>query len=361
MFEYFISNIFLSVIWPFVGRRIVFVVVMAMSLLLYNLPTTGDDYDFYKIAYESAVWQGSYPFVITSGLTAERGFKIYLWLAKTITLGSSFEFFLVFNFWLCFLVYYYALKNMVERIPVLNLSILISVVLFFPTIFYFSPRSSLSFVLVFLSVSFLVKANRSIFFSIMPMLLAVLVHSQYIPVVILLMTSVIMVRVVGLGYRPSVALICVVPCVFVLVAAPSLQSILYSIPGMGFLAYKLHYFIDESAGPFRVTALLSVVIFPLLYFMSFNRSKVIKCELKFYVLLLIVFGAVVNVAFYDNAHVSGRISRFSDFFLISVLLPVFLNKFFFESRALLSAVVVFLSVISIYLYPTLYNFDIRVF
>ena len=76
--------------------------------------------------------------------------------------------------------------------------------------------------------------------------------------------------------------------------------------------------------------------------------------------LSLLFSGIVNLIFWDFSHIASRISRFSDYMSLLILVPTILlsmkNKF-----VLLPIFLCVLAILVIYVYPTLYNFELSIF
>jgi hypothetical protein len=66
----------------------------------------------------------------------------------------------------------------------------------------------------------------------------------------------------------------------------------------------------------------------------------------------VLFGFCVNLAFFDQPHISGRLSRFSDYYSLGIVLPVSLLLFFSWRVVVLTAIILIFS--APVLYSTVY-------
>ena len=139
---------FLNFILVYLSRSkySIFIILSTTSYILFLLPSTGMDYDYYKADYISAHYIPNFPFFRTTTiLTAEPFYKWYTAFISVIT-NLSFEEFLSLNFIMLYGLLFNLFKKYFQVFPSL-LFMVFGLMAIVPTIFYFSPRSSISFVL----------------------------------------------------------------------------------------------------------------------------------------------------------------------------------------------------------------------
>ena len=338
--------------------------VFGVAFILSQLLPTGFDYQYYEIDYLSGYFSELPPFFYTDGgLTAEPLYKVYSGLIRVLT-QSSFQAFLSLNFLLCILVYYFFFP--VRKGSVFYFSLLYLMPVILPTIFYFSPRSSLSFFLVLASLYLLISSK--ITKAMMCSFLGVMIHSQYIPFVAFLF----FVYFVGGKYperdmKKSTLLLIIIGVAFTISLfflgsfISLISSALSFLPSGDVASTKLHYFASSDSG-FRITSLLSVIIFPILMYIYRKRRHLLINKIKvssefnerlcFFIMIPVVYGVSINISFYDAPHLSGRLGRFSDYFLFFTLIPLSL-RCIFSNRIVLLVLTIFV-VSAPLLYPTVY-------
>ena len=134
---------------------------------------------------------------------------------------------------------------------------------------------------------------------------------------------------------------------------------------------KLHYLLINEASEYgyRYSAILPIIIYPVIWLMlrkkfltktSFLLKKMgAKIErITFAFDSLLITGFIINTISMNNAHISGRLSRFNDYFLL-IIIGMFLlsNR---STRALLPLILIIILFISIVIYPSLYNFNLSI-
>ncbi|MFZ1324644.1 MAG: hypothetical protein WAT67_01230, partial [Candidatus Contendobacter sp.] len=67
---------------------------------------------------------------------------------------------------------------------------------------------------------------------------------------------------------------------------------------------------------------------------------------------IIIFGALLNIIFFNTPHVAGRLSRFSDYLGIGLVVPSYFIYFYGRNSAIL--VLFLFALMAPILYPTLY-------
>lgn len=347
-------------------------ITLLIGVMLILLPTTGNDYEAYKADYDSAYFTNVFPFFKTSAaLTAEPFYKFYTALVSVMT-GLPFQGFLALNFVICYYILFSKTNKYFKTYPSL-LFIAMGLVSIVPTIFYFSPRSSISFIMAFLSfLSFVEnKTKKGLLFA----FLTIGFHSQFIPTLLILFITSFIYKYLKRKRDYYLLFIAIFILLLSLLKLPLVifnlfERIIGYLPSASLIKGKLHYFL-EGDGSIRITSLLSIIVYPVTYFICLKRNAfgyVMKDRVsqdfqnKFIYLMgvLVFLGFVINILMFGNAHVAGRLSRFSDYFLMIVLLPSFVLLFNCrEIVVLLVYLLLFLS--SPILYPTLYNFKLSIF
>lgn len=342
------------------------VIIVPFFLLL--LISTGFDYDHYKADYESGYFKFVSPFFFTSeGLTAEPLYKIYSAFVRVVT-SLDFEFFLAINFILCISIFFSTspFKNINAKIiNYLFFLYLLPVIL--PTLFYFSPRSSISFFLVL--GGFFLLFDKKLYSSLAFVFLGVMIHSQYLLFAFFLYLAYFVTNksIVG-GDKEGYLKLFIIGFLFMifLKSIPTIISIIVNIlsflPSSSVAVSKLHY-INSAREGLRVTTLLSLLVFPVLNFMLYvNQNRIAKKisldiklvkRLTFFLSICTVFGFCINFVFYNTPHLSGRLGRFSDYLLFSLLIPLSLISRFSLKTVL--AFLFLLILLSPILYSTIYS------
>ncbi|KAF0809834.1 hypothetical protein A167_01374 [Alcanivorax sp. S71-1-4] len=315
---------------------------------LLTLPSTGYDYDYYKQAYDNAYFDAGYPWFKTEAvLTAE---PLYKWYTSfvSVVLPIEFQGFLALNFILCLVISWFSLRGF--RNIDLDLFWLAFVPVIFPTLFYFSPRSSISFFLVFLGFMSLIKGRN--LFALLPLSLGILIHSQYILVVVFFTVSYFSYRAtVGLSerIRKRIGILILVLLGLSLLVVRYLMGVLASVlgllPSADVAVSKLHYLEGSETG-YRLTAVLSILVYPMIYMsvmwikkkrgIYFLENEAQDRQFCHMIGLVVLFGALVNIVFFETSHLAGRLSRFSDYLCMGLLLPVFLKLFLKREGAVIA-------------------------
>ncbi|SEB69671.1 EpsG family protein [Tenacibaculum sp. MAR_2009_124] len=330
----------------FINKRFsILLLVLGGMFFLINLPSTGLDYDVYKLSYESSFMGNEFPFFSTeSKLVSEPLYLFYTSLVRCLT-GLSFSQFLAFNFLICFYISYLAFKNIS-----LNLFFyfwLLFLPIFFPTVFYFSPRSSLSFFMVMFGFLTTIKSKRkdnharNLIRGLIFMFIGMMIHSQFIPIVLyvcFISFFCIHLKSNFKVYRNKILIISIsifLILKFSLSFLSYFESFLSLLPSSKLAVNKLHYLEDARKG-FRLSGLFSIFVYPIMSFIimkyffkqrsfigdrDLNRFK----TLTMFLFGIAMFGAAVNLAFIDTPHLAGRLVRFSDYFCFSVAIPLILK------------------------------------
>ena len=160
MFIYLINNIFLFLL-TFFNRKLFlfFWMLLTVSVIIFSLPTTGDDYIYYKGDYDSSFFNYVFPYFHSSyPLDAEPFYKFYTSVVK-VTTGIQFNGFLVLNFLLCSLLLVLILRQLFNYNSII-MFYLFSLLTIVPTIYYFSPRSSISFIFAIYAFIFYIQKKH---------------------------------------------------------------------------------------------------------------------------------------------------------------------------------------------------------
>ena len=341
------------------------IVICGMSFLLV-LPSTGLDYDYYKQAFDNAYYVSTFPWFYTdSTLTAE---PLYIWYTSMVSVLTPFSFqaFLVLNFLLCVSFSMFAYRKV--RYLKIDLFWLSFLPVIFPTLFYFSPRSSVSFFLVLLG--FFLLCRRRLLFSLLFIAIGVSLHSQYILVSVFFIAA-YLTYIYSQGLeeklRRRVGVFLIFSAGACLVGVHALMGVLSSVlgvlPSSEVALSKLHY-LESSRSGYRVTSVLSILVYPaVFYLMKKEKSKkgIVFLDdsdadrLFVHMLgLVVLFGAMINIVFIDQSHLAGRLSRFSDYVGMGIILPAFLVMYL--RRELCVLVLWGMVLVAPFIYSTVYGF-----
>ena len=102
------------------------------------------------------------------------------------------------------------------------------------------------------------------------------------------------------------------------------------------ISVKIEHLINEDERAVRLTALLSILIYPVMAFqvlrktykspvLYFLNDKLKERKFLLLMLAIILYGAAINIAYFDTSLVAGRLSRFSDYLGICLLMPMYLK------------------------------------
>jgi len=300
------------------------------------LPDTGLDYSSYEITFENSRITSDFPYFETrSAIVSE---PLYLWYNSFlgVVLNRNFQLFLGVNFLLCLTITFYFFKS--SKLSLTDFWFF-SLPVIIPTIFYFSPRSSISYVLAVAGVMYLTK--RKTLLALILFLCVVSIHSQYILQSFLILVLYFLVRKSNFKNDNKIRVLIITSSVifsvilrFIEDLIPFLSQILSVLPSSNIATAKLHY-LEESRSGYRLTSLLSIVIYPIGMYFLYNiylKGKINlfknKTDNRFLIILLfglIFYGAAINIAYFDNPHLAGRLSRLSDYMGLGILTPVILD------------------------------------
>lgn len=343
---------------------LLFWIVVIFSFFLLTLPSTGRDYDYYKAAYDNAFMLPSFPWFGTQAvITAE---PLYLWYSSFLSVitGSSFQIFLVVNFLICFFVSMLSFYG--NRMARLDFAWVAFLPVIAPTIFYFSPRSSLSFFMLMFGFFLLVKGR--LWAGLAAIVFSALFHSQYIMIGLFLVFSYFIFQVSPKFKIKKVylAFLLVTSMILFLLGIKYLLGFLSAafsvLPSSDVAVGKLNQLEDVREG-YRVTAILSILIYPSMLFFLWQRFKkggvifydddLMNRRWMFMMAMVVVFGAMINIVFFNASHLSSRLGRFSDYFSMAILVPLVFRLV--GGRLVASAGLFVMALMAPIMYATVYN------
>lgn len=296
-------------------RRSTIAIAVTYPIFLVLLPPTKKDFRFYQAAYESVrLDPGSSDWVQGGGeVTAEPWWGLYTAIVKLVA-GGDYRTFLVINFLLCFGLLAFCLRELGIEPQTARLTIALMTPVAFPTIFFWSPRSSISLFIVLLGLCRYIKGRYTT--SALLLFAAAMIHSQYIAVAIFclivlspLATTLLRTSRKTLVYSSSLVVVLLLAWI-----GPSIIGHLSFLPSVAVVESKLGQLDGGGESVVRITALGSVLLVPLAFtrlrqFLPGGRpGDLIEA--------LMVFGVLINIVFATDAHVAGRLSRMSDYLLI---------------------------------------------
>ena len=338
--------------------------IIIICLFLTFLPDNGSDYGQYSVTYESAIFTSQFPWFQTSSAITSEPFYLFYGAFIRIVTGLDFPGFLALNFLICVAIFLYAFRDI--QPPVKYDALFFALPTIVPTLFYWSPRSSIAFCLILLMIRLLVE--RRLLWALLAGVLSISTHSQNILVFVFLLVFYLALRHADKtrARRLSRRMVLIVPGFVILLALASQMvsvfATLFSMFGLSPVAVaKLHYLTSAESGT-RLTSVLPILVFPTLYFLTFRkypqRAPVLHSDpdLNFrYVAFLgamVLFGLVVNLAFIQTPHLSGRLARAADYLNFIFLLPLALG--FLGNRIVTYGVLIVFALITPILYKTLY-------
>jgi len=315
--------------------------VLFCSLFLLYLPTTGLDYDKYEDAFDNSYLVESFPWIESAtDLTAEKGYIRYQGFFG-VFLPYGFPSFLMLNFLLNVLLSFFIFKGF-KLNNFVNYFWLYFLPVIFPTIFYFSPRSSISFFLCFFSI--VMFSRKKFLIGIFLIYLGTAIHSQFIFQALLLIFSYLYIQYIKDNFENFKKKIYIASfVVFVLTLFLSTFSSLFVffikfLPSSDYALIKFEAYTSNARTGVRVASALSILVYP--YMMYKLQEKYINSEeTLFYpnklmdnllVKLLfsaVFFGAAINLGFYNQPHMAGRLSRLSEYIGFGLILPSYLYSF----------------------------------
>lgn len=362
---YYFLTILIAILFVYNKKYAYYSIILLGVVFLILIPSTGNDYVAYKHAFDNAYFTTLFPwFQTASYLTSE---PFYLWYTSfwSVILPLEFPYFLAFNFIICVSMVHIFFKPLFKEHTYYFWVMLLPVI--FPTIFYWSPRSSISFILIL--GGFLLLVNKRYWKSGVLLFLGCMMHSQFLLISFLIISTYFILLLYK--SRPDKYLQIIIVISFILFVflisidklTGWLSSSLSFLPSGVIITSKLGYFEREAESSFRLTAVLSIAFYPvlaiLLHLYKRKSNKMLffnhhEKDFVFTIMLLAVclYGAVINLAFWDNPHVAGRLSRFSDYIGMGILIPTFFRTA--TKQDIAKVVVIFFCVISPFLYKSLY-------
>ena len=343
MVLYYFFTIFVSFFYLLDKKLSLYILFVGCCFFLWYLPSInffGPDYPGYLNCYENAYTISNFPWYVSASVLVSEGFYVWLNASFAIITGFKFPFFLVANFLASFLLSLYILKDFKKDFKYLFWLMILPVI--FPTIFYYLIRSSLSF--FFTLVAFMVLVNfpkkRAGLFAIFSMFIAINIHSQYMLISILFIFMFYFLKLddesAFNNNLKKVYIVSIILYLFLFLInnfIDVLTSLFSYLPSAEVAIVKLGYFENSREG-FRLTGLLSILAYPYMaykvlytvhetqYTLLLN-DKVKEKKMMFLIFTIILFGAVINLAFINNPHVAGRLSRFSDYLGMVMLMPFY--------------------------------------
>lgn len=303
------------------------IVLILFSAFLAIAPPTASDQDFeaYKSGFENIEFVYEYPFVISNtNLTAERGFFWYMVIFHVLT--NQFNIFLILNFLLLSFLNGSLLKKLGFSKGNLTTIMLYALPAFVPLIFYWSPRSGPSISLIL--IAYILFLKKKYIFSFGAFFLASMLHSQYIPFITVITLTLSINKLMNRNLLVS-ALLFSIATIGLLKYGTDFIRLIPSGDIFAVAFAKLHYIdeLGESAG-IRLSGL--ILIFIDFLYLTVIRNK-IRTKYPITIINLvdicIVFSLVTNLLFINDSHVSGRVARFADFFIIICATPYFISIF----------------------------------
>ena len=310
-------------------------------LFLLLMPSTQVDYDSYMGSYNNAYFSNKFPWIQSGyGVDLDPLFSVYM-AAFSLFTPLDYPGFLATNFLLCLIIFNYSCS--ILNIPgrVRKLLILFTLSSVFITVFYWSPRSSISYYLMLLGVAFMSKGKHKQGVGLFAM--TCLLHSQFIlqAVIILIASFVLSKKNLTRRKRNGLIALMIVSLSGLIFAIPRIlpfiTNILSSFSLTQFAASKANIYLTSvsNIGLPRITAILSIIVLPLVAYLFYRdqHSATISQDgpgsieykrLSSLLLISTISGMIINLAFLSDATVAGRLSRFSDYTGFVVLLPIFI-------------------------------------
>ena len=360
--QYYWYGIIAIISLAFFRKEFAYLYIPFFAVLLLYLPDTGLDYSHYQHNYMSGSFHTDWPFFRTdSGLTSEPLYRAYSAFIRVVT-GFSFPQFLGLNFLISMGLIFTAWRRIFGSRTYFPLFLLYFSVVAAPTIFYFSPRSSISFALICLAFGFM--KQQKIWWASFAAFLTISIHSQYIVAIFMLYIVYFADKMNWLGRQsPKVVGFAIgggifLGLVFSTTLLPTFLSLFSFLPSIDLLQAKSRYLTAESRGGLRLASAFSLLLYPALLFFAtrFNFEKVNIHDRRsiIYISAIVFTNMGIVIWGISDAHLSGRIARFTDYFAFSALLPLFFvaysNRFFAIVPCLL------LALASPTIFTGLYNF-----
>ena len=314
----------------------------------------------------------TYPYFSTVGrIDSEPYYRIYSAFIRVVT-GLSFNGYLALNFIVWYLILYAGLKSIFKP-DVVTVFLLLGFLSITPAIFYYLIRSGTPYVLVVLV--FVLYVKKRPFWALALSFIAVGFHSQYIPAIFVLAIGYFWYEHIvkkQLTISNNLLYISVLSFMLMIVfkwAVPILSMMSFLPTDISFLEGKARALTGGTEG-YRLTSVLSTVVFPLIYFYLLKKEKFLKVFQKgesretynrFIFLLgsIILLSFIVNLVFFNTPLVAARLSRFGDYTFMMIGVGTFLLTMK-NSDKLLPLILVFLAAIAPLLYPAVYQFQIAI-
>lgn len=364
MLDFYFFTIFIALL-SFLSKKMSFLfLVIGVATFLLILPDNGLDYSKYEATFYSGRSIDNFPFFKSDRLIDSE--PLYLWYSAlmSVLLKKSFTLFLSLNFIISVAISYLALKRF--NINYFYLFWLFLLPIIVPTLFYFSPRSSISFILVL--IGFISLINNKYILSLSLLFAAITFHSQYILISLMfVITYVVLNYMVGFNLEKSKKIILIITSlltVFLVLINNFLDvitSILIFLPSADIAMAKLSYF-ENSRDGFRITSVLSLIVYPMFTLKILNKFKngefsitgkrTIDNKILIMFFAIICFGAAINISFFTDPHLAGRLSRISDYLGMGLIVPFFLLSIY-EGKFSMTIFLLYV-ILAPFLYPTLY-------
>ncbi|MDE2038817.1 MAG: EpsG family protein [Elusimicrobia bacterium] len=346
----------LSFKWPF--HKGVAVAIFAFFLL--HAQSTGADYEYYKIGFNSVQRTEDFPYVETSGLDAEPAYQYYMLLGRSLT--DDFNIFLALSFFVWILLLRWALLKFGLGSEDLRYVLICALPTVVPVVAYWSPRSALSLPLLIFALYFL--NSKRVLAVLLMAFLAMQCHSQYIPVAVVIIATALAwcysrKAVLPIAFAASLVVVSILR--FDVIAILSMR-LLGASRIFDFALSKLHYFqsVDEAL-TLRPAGLIMILVD--LYYLLFLRRAIfsgasnsdsMSSMMKNALDICTAFSLVTNVLFIEDSHIAGRVSRFPDYFTICVGLPFVVRRFFGKKSA--HFIILGYALLSMLMYRQIYMF-----
>lgn len=363
MVEYYFFTVIIVLIYFLNKRFACGVAVIGVFYFLNILPSTDLDYGYYQEAFDNAYITTSYPWFQTDAvITAE---PFYLWYTSFwgVIAPFGFPFFLALNFLLCYFLSRLVFKILPKKLLYDFWIYLLPVIT--PTLFYFSPRSSISFITLFIFFIYMIKKKYFIAFPFL--LFAISMHSQYLLMGgLVLLVSFTFYKIEShkkrVFYIILYSSLLFLGLKFINSGTELISSFLSFLPSTDIINSKLGYFENGREG-FRFSSIFSIIIYPFLAYKFFKKiinseesiflnDKNLEINFAFIFFAIIIFGAVINLAFFSAPHLAGRLSRFSDYLGMGLLFPLY---FTYSSRWQYGYLALFLiALLTPVIYSTIY-------
>ena len=368
MENFYFFTVLISFLFIINKKIAYYAMVIGCVGFLLTFPTNELDYDTYKDAYDNSVLTSEFPWLYSETiLTSERGY-IYYQAFFGVFLPFGFPSFLAINFLICLAISFFIFKNFADINKFYSFWVF-SLPVIFPTIFYFSPRSTISYFLVFFGISLFLN-KKSFYFGLLMIYFGFSIHSQFILMSFFIVLTYFLLNNDLNSRNKNIKIICIISfCIFVLTFFMSMFSsyvseILSFTTDSEYAQLKFSSFQENKSTGFRLTSILSVFIYPIMIFKlekKYNMSTTLTLFFKnkkndvFFLYLLfasIFYGCAINLGYYNTPHMAGRLARLSDYIGMGLIIPAYINSFYgkYTSYIILLLIVLLAPLI----YSTLY-------